>query len=85
MLCCSTDLGKEYARKLEQLRREEELIQEEELEAEALAEIETPAHKVPLSVALFRAPSATLRVSSSHHSGLPAGRKHGGAMYNPFG
>lgn len=39
---CSTDLGKEYARKLEQLRREEELIQEEELEAEALADIDQP-------------------------------------------
>ena len=39
-LFCSTDLGREYARKLEQLRREEELIQEEELEAEALEEVD---------------------------------------------
>ena len=43
--CCRTDLGREYARKLEQLRREEELIQEEELEAEALAEVEEDAVK----------------------------------------
>ena len=33
---CRTDLGTEYSRKLEQLRREEELIHEEELEAEGL-------------------------------------------------
>ena len=46
-VCCSTDLGQEYARKLEQLRREEELIQEEELEAEAFADPPEPvAHKV---------------------------------------
>ena len=46
-VCCSTDLGQEYARKLEQLRREEELIHEEELEAEAFADPKEPvAHKV---------------------------------------
>lgn len=44
---CRTDLGSEYQRKLEQLKREEELIQEEELEAEAIAESSEPvAHKV---------------------------------------
>lgn len=37
---CRTDLGREYSRKLEQLRREEELIQEEELEAEALQKVD---------------------------------------------
>ena len=47
MVCCSTDLGKEYARKFEKLSSEEELIQEEELEAEALAEIDPQVNKVP--------------------------------------
>lgn len=72
---CRTDLGQEYARKLEQLRREEELIQEEALEAEAYGESVQPSmHEVwPLLLRTRKTCQLFLTKRESNLFFIPAG------------